>query len=120
VDRRRATPEEAIAMIRAAGGVAVLAHAGQLKRSMQEVRRITAGLAAAGLGGIEVWHPDHSADDMRALAVLARQLGLAATGGTDYHGHVREDVRLGVGRGNLAVGYDAVEAIRRRLVARSG
>lgn len=120
VNRRRASPEEAIRMIRAAGGAAVLAHAGQLKRTMQEVRRIVAGLATAGLDGIEVWHPDHSADDMRALAVLARQLGLAATGGTDYHGHVREDVRLGVGRGNLAVGYEAVEALRARLAARSG
>jgi len=120
VNRQRVSPEEAIRMIRDAGGVAVLAHAGQLKRTMQEVRRIVAGLAAAGLDGIEVWHPDHSADDMRALAVLARQLGLAATGGTDYHGHVREDVRLGVGRGNLAVGYEAVEAVRARLPARSG
>lgn len=120
VNRRRAAPEEAIRMIHQAGGLAVLAHASQLKRTMQEVRRITAELADAGLDGIEVYHPDHSADDMRALGVLARQLNLVVTGGTDYHGHVREDVRLGVGRGNLNVGYESVLAIRERLAARGG
>lgn len=78
--------ERAIALIRAAGGVAVFAHPYARRRGPvvgpDEIRR----LAAAGLHGLEVDHPDHDAQDRAALRVLAAELGLAVTGGSDYHG----------------------------------
>lgn len=114
VERRRAAPEEAIRVILAAGGVAVLAHPRLIGKPHGQLRTLIEHLAAEGLSGIEVWHPDHSADDTRTFLALAEQFDLVPTGGTDFHGHLRRGVRLGVGHGNLRIGYDTVERLRER------
>jgi hypothetical protein len=75
---------EAITLIRQAGGVSVLAHprSGGYEVSDDQIR----ALAAAGLTGLEVWHPDHSPAVRGRLRVLAAGLGLVPTGGSDDHG----------------------------------
>ncbi|CAB4655455.1 MAG: PHP domain-containing protein [Actinobacteria bacterium] len=86
VEHMAPTPEEAIAKIRAAGGVAVIAHAyasmrGQLlKESDLEL------LVKAGLNGIEVDHRDHSGVERTNLRKIAGEFGLVVTGSSDYHG----------------------------------
>ena len=78
-------PVRAIGLIKAAGGVPVLAHprAGRAwDLSDQEI----AGLAAAGLAGLEVAHPDHDAAERQALLRLATTLDLVPTAGSDDHG----------------------------------
>jgi predicted metal-dependent phosphoesterase TrpH len=75
---------DAIALVRAAGGVCVFAH--PLRRGRQVGDAAIAAMADAGLGGIEVDHPDHSPEARRHLARLAADLDLAATGSSDYHG----------------------------------
>jgi 3',5'-nucleoside bisphosphate phosphatase len=77
------TPE-AIALIRAAGGVSVLAHPRSAGYEVSDDQVRT--LAAAGLTGLEVWHPDHSPAVRGRLRVLAAGLGLVLTGGSDDHG----------------------------------
>src|ERR1700761_9646782 len=74
----------AIALIRAAGGASVLAHPRSpgYEVSDDQIR----ALAAAGLTGLEVWHPDHSPAVRGRLRVLAAGLGLVPTGGSDDHG----------------------------------
>jgi len=74
-------PERAIALIHAAGGVSVLAHPGSAVSDL-----VIEQLAAAGLQGIEVWHPQHGAAAVRRYHALARRLDLLETGGSDYHG----------------------------------
>lgn len=78
--------EVAIGLIRAAGGVAVFAHPYARRRGPvvgpEEIRR----LAAAGLHGLEVEHPDHDPADREELRGLAAELNLVVTGGSDYHG----------------------------------
>jgi predicted metal-dependent phosphoesterase TrpH len=78
--------EVAIGLIRRAGGVVVFAHPYARRRGPvvgpDEIRRF----AAAGLHGLEIDHPDHSPEDRAALRWLAAELGLAVTGGSDYHG----------------------------------
>jgi len=118
VERRRATPQEAIRVIREAGGLAALAHPGQLRRPPDEVRRIAAGLQAEGLEALEVYHPDHCLEHVRTYETIGRDLGLILVGGTDFHGHIRQTVRIGVGRGTLRVPYEAVRQIQARLAAR--
>jgi len=118
VERRRVSPEEAVQLIRVGGGLAALAHPKQIQRPAAEVRALAARLAEGGLEGIEVYHPDHSAADSATYRVLARDLGLVVTGGTDFHGRVHQGVRLGVGRGNLRVPCEAVREIRDRLARR--
>ena len=104
VGRYALDPVRAIGLVRAAGGVAVLAHprAGRDTRVTDE--QIT-GLAAAGLAGLEVFHPDQSAAERARLLALARDLGLVATGGSDDHGSLT-GYRLGcetIRRGSLSL-----------------
>jgi len=77
-------PDRAIALIHAAGGVSVLAHPGS---ALADV--VVEQLAAAGLRGIEVWHPQHGAVAVRRFRALARRLDLLETGGSDFHGWPR-------------------------------
>ena len=77
-------PARAITLVRAAGGVPVLAH--PRSPGYEITDEVIIGLAAAGLAGVEVWHPDHDHSERRRLAALASRLGLVATGGSDDHG----------------------------------
>jgi 3',5'-nucleoside bisphosphate phosphatase len=76
----------AIEMVRAAGGVAVFAHPFARKRGRIVEPSVIAGLAAAGLTGVEVDHPDHAPEDRELLRGLAAETGLVVTGSSDYHG----------------------------------
>jgi predicted metal-dependent phosphoesterase TrpH len=76
----------AIEMVRAAGGVTVFAHPLARKRGRVVEPSMIVELAAAGLTGVEVDHPDHSAEDRDLLRGLAADAGLVATGSSDYHG----------------------------------
>lgn len=77
---------EAIAMIRAAGGVAVWAHPWARLRGDVIEPEVIADLAGQGLAGVEVDHRDHSPDDRERLRSLARDMDLLTTGSSDYHG----------------------------------
>ncbi len=72
---------DAIAAIRAAGGVPVLAHPGRYKYEADFL-----GLVAEGLLGIEVYYPTHDDVDRARFLELTQKLGLVATGGSDFHG----------------------------------
>jgi predicted metal-dependent phosphoesterase TrpH len=84
----------AVRMVREAGGVPVLAHAFARARGPVISEDLIAALAAEGLAGLEVDHPDHTATDRARLRELATELDLLATGSSDYHG-TNKDVRLG-------------------------
>lgn len=81
VERLKVTPADAVAIIRAAGGLAVLAHPGWAQRD-----GLIPDLIASGLDGIEVYYPDHSPALVEHYTDLARRYGLLITGGTDFHG----------------------------------
>jgi 3',5'-nucleoside bisphosphate phosphatase len=78
--------ERAIEMVRAAGGVAVFAHPLARRRGRVVEPSVIADLAAIGLGGVEVDHPDHAPADRELLRHLAKEHDLVATGSSDYHG----------------------------------
>jgi len=73
-----------IALVRAAGGVPVLAHPRSPGYEIGD--EVVAGLAAAGLAGLEVFHPDHDHSERTRLTQLANSLDLVMTGGSDDHG----------------------------------
>ncbi|WP_028923628.1 PHP domain-containing protein [Pseudonocardia acaciae] len=84
---REDTPvEDAIEMVTAAGGVCVFAHPFARRRGRVVEPSVIAELAGAGLAGVEVDHPDHAPADRALLRGLAAELGLLATGSSDYHG----------------------------------
>ncbi|WP_436493964.1 PHP domain-containing protein [Actinokineospora sp. HUAS TT18] len=78
--------KDAIAMIKAAGGVTVLAHGFAHKRGPTISAEVVADLAASGLDGVEIDHPDHDAASRAELRALAGRLDLLVTGSSDYHG----------------------------------
>jgi predicted metal-dependent phosphoesterase TrpH len=81
VPRRGARPEEVIGIIHEAGGLASLAHPGLTRRD-----ELIPALAAAGLDALEARHSDHDPATEARYRTLARQLGIAVSGGSDYHG----------------------------------
>ncbi|MFJ4120501.1 phosphatase [Streptomyces sp. FT05W] len=87
-------PFDAVRLVKAAGGVTVFAHPLAVKRGAVVPEAVIAGLAEAGLDGIEVDHMDHDASTRARLRGLAGDLGLLPTGSSDYHGS-RKTVRLG-------------------------
>ncbi|MGX1881095.1 PHP domain-containing protein [Streptomyces sp. NPDC055287] len=94
VEKHELDPFDAIRLVKAAGGVTVFAHPGAAKRGDTVPESAIAALAAAGLDGIEIDHMDHDEPTRARLRALAADLGLLATGSSDYHGS-RKTVRLG-------------------------
>jgi hypothetical protein len=86
VSRYALDPARAIGLVSAAGGVTALAHPRGQTRGWQVPDEVIADLAAAGLTGIEVNHPQQDEQERRRLSELASRLGLVASGGSDDHG----------------------------------
>jgi 3',5'-nucleoside bisphosphate phosphatase len=86
VSRYALDPAKAIRLVRTAGGVTVLAHPRGATRGWQIPDDVIADLAAMGLTGIEINHPQHNETERGRLTELASRLGLAASGGSDDHG----------------------------------
>lgn len=94
VEKHESDPFEVIRLVKAAGGVTVFAHPAAAKRGQVVPESAIAKLAAAGLDGIEADHMDHEPATRARLRGLAAELGLLATGSSDYHGS-RKSVGLG-------------------------
>jgi 3',5'-nucleoside bisphosphate phosphatase len=110
VTRREPTFAEAAGHIRGAGGIASLAHPVRIR---EDVTAILPDLCAAGLNAIEAYHSDHSPAETELYLQLAAQHGLLVTGGSDFHGAVKPEIRLGAGRGgNLRIPDDLVDRLK--------
>ncbi len=106
VERYKMTTQEAISLIREAGGTAVWAHPG-----LTGIHGFLGELIKAGLQGLEVYHPEHNWVMTHYYRSLAQKHGLIVTGGSDYHGnvyaHAKELGACGVTKAEL-------EALRRK------
>ena len=110
VTRREPRLAEAVQRIRESGGIASLAHPIRLR---EDVSAILPALRDTGLNAIEAYHSDHSPEQTDLYLRLAAQHGLRVTGGSDFHGTVKPEIRLGTGRaGNLRVPDDLIERLR--------
>jgi 3',5'-nucleoside bisphosphate phosphatase len=103
--------EDAIKEIKRIGGVPVLAHPQSLTRNREDLRRIITDMSSKGIEGIEVYNTMGVEGDEAVLQGLAKSLGLAATGGSDFHGG-EEDLQLGKGRGNLVITSELLEPLK--------
>ena len=93
VAKHRLSVGDAIALVHAGGGLAVVAHPGPEGR-----RETIERFVALGLDGVEVRHPGHTQEDTNRLAALAEFFGLVPSGGSDWHGAVEGPRVLGVMR----------------------
>jgi predicted metal-dependent phosphoesterase TrpH len=106
VDKYRIECEHAINIIRAAGGVPVLAHPALLNiENNQKLDVLLQNLLKIGLAGIEVYYPGHSPQQIRQYTELAGKYGLLMTGGTDFHGTITPQIKMGSGNGSLFIPY---------------
>ncbi|HEY5790544.1 MAG TPA: PHP domain-containing protein [Gammaproteobacteria bacterium] len=87
--------EEGIGWVREAGGVAVLAHPARYRLTAGKLRRLLAAGCEAGLGGLEVAGARSLPAEVQLLSTLARQFGLAASAGSDFHSHEQRWIELG-------------------------
>ena len=103
---------EAVEHIRGAGGIASLAHPVRMR---EDLAAALPGLREAGLNAIEAYHSDHTPALTEQYLHLAAQNGLLVTGGSDFHGAAKPEIRLGTGRdGNLRVPDDLVDRLKAR------
>lgn len=114
VPKARVDPPQVAALARASGAVAVLAHPLSLGLEPAVLESVVTELAGHGLGGLEAVYGNYSPDDRRRLRRLAERAGLVATGGSDFHGTFKPDLRVGTGLGDLDVPDDALEALAAR------
>jgi predicted metal-dependent phosphoesterase TrpH len=98
IERPKPTPAEGIEIIKAAGGVAVLAHPVVTRLPARELDALLAELVNDGLQGLECYYSSHRPNQIKLYLSLARKHRLVVTGGSDFHGEcVKRDVEIGRG-----------------------
>jgi 3',5'-nucleoside bisphosphate phosphatase len=114
VQRQEVPIEEALERILDSGGVPSLAHPVRVaKNNWDKIAEYVEDLAGLGLRAIEVYHSDHSPENVSYYASLAARFSLGSTGGSDFHGANKADIQLGTGkRNNLAVPDGLLDNLR--------
>jgi len=112
VDKFRIDCARTIEIIVNAGGIPVLAHPGLLTLENDTAfDSLVAALKQMGLLGLEVFHPEHTAEQVERLLEIAADQDLLVTGGTDFHGELKPEIRMGSGDGSLFVPFRLFEAL---------
>lgn len=97
------TPEYALGLISAAGGIPVLAHPLLYHLGYRQVEDMIIELMAYGLKGVEVYHSSNNIYESDRLRSIALRHNLITTGGSDFHGQNKPDIDIGCGRGGLRI-----------------
>ena len=103
--------EEAVALIRESGGIPVLAHPISLFIAWGRLPDLIKTLKDMGLMGLEAWHPTAKPGSCRRLEALANSLSLYVTEGSDYHGSIRPDRKLGYSSRGRKIDDSILDAI---------
>ena len=113
VSKFRFPPDQALAMIREAKGIPVLAHPFTLNQgSAYALRNLVVELKGQGLAGLEVFYSDHTREQKALYLKLARELDLLISGGSDYHGQNKPEITLGSMPCQDRLTYDLVTALK--------
>lgn len=113
-EKAKLSPSDAIAAIRAAGGVAVLAHPYQLNVGDGDaLDEAVHQLVESGLQGVECRYSSHTPEQTARCRGLARRYHLVETGGSDYHGATKHDIPLGL---TPPVPYRVIDSLRERRI----
>jgi predicted metal-dependent phosphoesterase TrpH len=86
---------DAIALIKASGGLPVIAHPFSLLLSWQELKETLLEFKKKGLLGVEAYHPQHDSRTCSKLVEFAKENGFFVSGGSDFHGHNTPGIKLG-------------------------
>jgi len=112
VSKFRFPPAEALAMIKEAKGIPVLAHPFTLNLAAIPLKNLIIELKAQGLAGLEVFYSEHTPEQEALYLKLTRELDLLVSGGSDYHGQNKPEITLGSMASQKKLTYDLVEALK--------
>lgn len=117
VEREEPELIEGVRRICRSKGLASLAHPVRLPHHDREtLTQLLEALVDNGLQGLEVYHSEHSLENMALYAELAANFNLAMTGGSDYHGQNKPEIHLGSGKGhNVKIEYALLENMRHTI-----
>jgi predicted metal-dependent phosphoesterase TrpH len=111
VPRMRLTAAEAITLSRESRAVPVIAHPHTLNLRAEDFATGFRELVALGLGGIEAYYGEYTPEMRTRIAAICDELGIVATGGSDYHGKYKPHLAVGTGKGDLRVPDAALEQL---------
>jgi len=112
VDRRRLSLGAAVRLLRASGGLPVLAHPGLIRTDGAGLDHLLRDAAKAGMVGLECYYPLHDEATVKAFLILAGKYGLVATGGSDFHGSAKPNAHLGIGPGGMTFPDELLAGLR--------
>ena len=112
VPREYISPENAISLIKRAGGIPVLAHPLVYHIPEAQLDALIQRLKDAGLMGLEVFHSANTGFDEGIVRRYANKYDLVMTGGSDFHGANKPQISMGTGRGNLKIPYSVLEKLK--------
>lgn len=113
VPRKYIEPEDAIHLIKQAGGIPILAHPLIYHLPEKELDALIAMLKEMGLEGIEVFYSANTGFDEGILRRYANKYNLVMSGGSDFHGTNKPLISLGTGKGNLHIPYSVLENLKK-------
>lgn len=91
-----------LSMIKNSNGISILAHPTSLELNHEELEELLRDMIKCGLMGLETYHPNVPDEEREFLMDMVEKYNLLYSVGSDFHGeHVKEDIRLGIGRGNI-------------------
>lgn len=111
-EKNELTATEAVKAIRAAGGLAYLAHLNQTGYNIYELEKLLIQLKEAGLNGIEGYYPEYTEEHIAEYRALAEKLSLSLSGGSDYHADMKPHISIGTGKGDLSIPYYVLENMK--------
>lgn len=114
VPRPKIAPQEGVALIHRAGGLAFLAHPILYHMSTVSLDRLVRLLTADGLDGIEAVYSCYQPGDERNMKLLADRYGLLISGGSDFHGANKPHISLGIGTAHAPIPGQLLEEIKKR------
>ncbi len=114
VAKETITPEEGCRFLKNAGATVSLAHPMLHGYSHDWLYDMISRLVSCGLDALEAWHTEHSSAATSLCREWAKKLGLALSGGSDFHGENKPGVFLGSGRKNLYIPLSVLEALREK------
>ena len=118
VDRRRLSLSEAVRLVTRADGVAVIAHPGIIRTDAEGLARLVGEARRCGVDGLECFYPEHDEKTVARCLVLAATNDLVPTGGSDFHGETKPDVRLGQANAGRPVPDAVLAGLKARWAVR--
>lgn len=116
VPREKFTPYQAIDLIHSAGGLAILAHPLLYHLGADNLKKLVLDLKEHGLDGLEAIYSTYTAGEEREMKQLAKEVGIAISGGSDFHGANKPAIHLATGKGRLFIPYSVLENLKDGLV----